>query len=279
MLILREFDPAVVVGSGGYVSAPVIRAAYKLGMPIYFQEQNSLPGLATRTLGKMADTIFTAYESAARYLPAEKCRLVGNPLRPDLLDIRRDCGAKEFSLDSQKKTLLILGGSSGARSINDLVSGIFKAGSLPADWQILWQTGQKDFGEVSAALSGIKFSGRILPFIDNMSAAYACADLVLSRAGAMALAEMAARGLPSILIPYPHATGNHQTLNARAFGDTSAAILLAEPVPQENFESVLKNILADEGRRAQMSSNAKKLARPEAAKIIARTVLDRINEI
>ena len=275
---LREFGPEVVVGTGGYVSAPVVRTAHKMRIPIFMQEQNSLPGLATRTLSQMADSVFIAYEGATKYISKQKCRMVGNPVRPDLLNANRDEGIKEFSLDSSKKTILVLGGSSGARGINNAMLEIVKLAGIPDDWQILWQIGQKDFSEVAFAIPD-KLRGKYLPFIHNMPAAYAIADIIISRAGAMALAEIAVWGLPSILIPYPYATGDHQTKNAREFAENGAAVVIPEKALSVHLSMALSDLLNDVEKRSVMARAAKMLARPNAANDIAKTILEKINEV
>jgi UDP-N-acetylglucosamine--N-acetylmuramyl-(pentapeptide) pyrophosphoryl-undecaprenol N-acetylglucosamine transferase len=277
--IIKDFQPQVVVGTGGYVSAPVVRAARKNDIPIFMQEQNSLPGLATRTLSKNSEKIFIAYQSAANYLPREKCVMVGNPIRPDLLDGNKGAALVEFELASSLKTLLIVGGSSGAHGINSALLRIVNSGLIPAEWQLLWQIGQKEFEQFSKAIDKTKFRGKILPFINNMPGAYATADMILSRAGAMALAEIAAWGLPSILIPYPFATGDHQTLNACEFAETSAAVVIPESEIVEKLKVALVELFSDDSKRLTMAQAAKKLARPEAANIIAETILEKINEV
>ncbi len=277
--IINDFRPQVVMGTGGYVSAPVVRAAHKRDIPIFMQEQNSLPGLATRTLGRMAQNIFTAYESAATYLPREKCLLVGNPVRPDLLDGSRDAAYSEFSFDPTQKTLLIVGGSSGARGINAAVLKMVDSGLISSGWQILWQVGKKEFEEISGAIDKTRFHGKVLPFIDNMPGAYAIADLIISRAGAMALSEIAAWGLPSILIPYPFATGDHQTQNAKEFARSDASIVIPESEMGGKLPPLLDTLFSDQERRSRMAQAAKKLARPDAAFKIAEKILEKINEV
>lgn len=277
--IVRDFGPSLVVGTGGYVSAPVVRAAHKMGKPVYLQEQNSLPGLATRSLGNIAETIFTAYENASRYLPAPKCRLVGNPVRPDLLKATRVASLAEFGLKSDRKTLLVVGGSSGARGINNVMLDLVNSRSIPDDWQLLWQVGQKDFVEIDASIPRDKFRGRYLAFIDNMPGAYSVADLIVSRAGAMALAEIAAWGLPAILIPYPHATGDHQTINARQFEDRGGAVVIPEAETYLRLPIVLQDLLVNENLRTELARSCKSLARPDAANIIAKTIMDRIDAL
>ncbi len=277
--IIDDFAPQVVMGTGGYVSAPLVRAAHKKGIPIFMQEQNSLPGLATRTLSKKAESVFIAYESATRYLPKGNCRLVGNPIRPDLLDGDKGAAFSEFSLESSKNTLLVVGGSSGARGINGAVMDIVNRELIPSDWQLLWQTGQKEYEKISGEIDKNKFCGKILPFIDNMPGAYAISDLIVSRSGAMALAEIAVCGLPSILVPYPYATGDHQTLNAREFAQTGAATVIPESEIGGRLPSALGELIVDIEKRSSMARAAGKLARPEAANIIAETILEKINEV
>lgn len=274
--IMKEFGPAAVVGTGGYVSAPAVRAAHKLNIPIYIQEQNSLPGLTTRMAGRYADIVFTAYESAAKYLDADKCQLVGNPIRPDLIGGNREEAYLQFGLDSQKDTLLVLGGSSGAESINAIVSTLVSERFFPKNWQMLWQTGQRNYPDISRLIPADSLNGAIVPFIDDMPAAYAIADLVLSRAGAMALSEITAVGLPAVLIPYPYATGDHQTLNAKKYEDAGAAIIVPEKEMERRLREILNRLLEDDNLRKKMSAAAGKMGRPDAAEVIARTILDRI---
>lgn len=274
--IMKEFGPAAVVGTGGYVSAPAVRAAHKLSIPIYIQEQNSLPGLTTRIGNRYADIVFTAYESAAKYLDADKCRLVGNPIRQDIIGEKRESAYLQFDLDPQKDTLLILGGSSGAESINAVVAAMVSERFFPENWQILWQTGHRNYSDISRSIPSDSLNGTIVPFIDDMPAAYSIADLVLSRAGAMALSEISAVGLPAILMPYPHATGDHQTLNAKRLEDAGAAIIVPEKEMGKRLRNTLNYLFADDGLREKMSAAARKMGRPDAAKVIARTILDRI---
>ncbi|OGC94882.1 MAG: undecaprenyldiphospho-muramoylpentapeptide beta-N-acetylglucosaminyltransferase [candidate division Zixibacteria bacterium RBG_16_53_22] len=277
--IMAEFKPALVVGTGGYVSAPAVRAARKAGIPVFLQEQNSLPGLATRTLSRYAERVFIAYENATRYIDKGKCQLVGNPVRPDLLDADRDKSYAEFGLDYAKKTLLVVGGSSGARGVNYSMLDIIRSNKITDSWQVLWQTGQKDYIDISQALAELRFSGKHLAFIFNMPAAYAVADLIVCRAGAMTLAEIAVWGLPSILIPYPYATGDHQTRNAMAFAASGAAIVIPESEMVERLPVVLSELMTDDQKRKSMAAAARAQAKPDAAGIIAKSILERINAV
>jgi UDP-N-acetylglucosamine--N-acetylmuramyl-(pentapeptide) pyrophosphoryl-undecaprenol N-acetylglucosamine transferase len=277
--VIDNFNPDIVVGTGGYVSAPAVRAAYKAGKPVFLQEQNSLPGLATRTLSKMAKKVFIAYEGATQYIDKEKCVLVGNPVRPDLLQADRAKSCAEFGLDPTKKTVLVVGGSSGARGVNYPMLDIIRTGGIAEGWQILWQTGQRDFVDISEALENLRLPGKHLAFIYNMPGAYSVADMIICRAGAMTLAEIAVWGLPSILIPYPYATGDHQTLNSKEPSSKGAAIVISESEIVEKLPIALSELMNDEQKRKSMATAAKKLAKPDAADVIAKSILERINAL
>ena len=276
--IMETFGPAAVVGTGGYVSAPAMRMARKKRIPLFIQEQNSLPGLATRFGAKYAEIIFTAYEKASEYLDSQKCRNVGNPIRSDICDGLKETAYEKFGLSPQKNTLLIVGGSSGARSINDAVMKLLRQRFLPEGWQLLWQTGKADYHRIDDSLKSCdSVSVVIRPFIDDMPSAYALADLAVSRAGAMALAEIEAVGLPSILIPYPHAAGDHQMLNARVLQDKGAAIVIPEKEKDTRIGDVLSRLFQDADSRQKVGSAARAVARPDAAGNIAAAILARIN--
>jgi len=277
--VIERFDPVAVVGAGGYVSAPAIRAAHKMGKLIFLQEQNSLPGLAARSVAKFADTIFTAYESAGLYLGKSRCRVMGNPIRGDIAGSDRNESIRKFGLNPGKKTLLVLGGSSGAAGINETIAELILSDFLPGDWQILWQTGERDYDKSRLRIAGDKLKGAMLPFIDDMPAAYASADLVLSRAGAMALSEIEAARLASVLIPYPHATGDHQTLNAKILEKAGAAIVINEGKLSGTLKQILTSLFIDEKARNRMSAAAASLGKPNAAREISQIILDRINEV
>lgn len=277
--IINTVSPLAVVGTGGYISAPIVRAAYKKNIPIFLQEQNSLPGLASRTLSRYALVIFTAYESASKYLKTAKCSLVGNPIRTDLGDGDRNTAHQKFNLDPHKKTILVLGGSSGARGINSAIASLVKESGIPAGWQTIWQTGQENYGNLDSKLLSDRSNIKITPFIDDMPSAYNAADLVISRAGAMAISEITAMGLPSILIPYPYATGDHQTLNAKFVEDAGAGVIIQEKDINEKLNEVLSDLIDNEEKRRSMSDKARHLGKPHAAKIMARTILEMIDEI
>jgi len=277
--LINMVSPLAVVGTGGYISAPVVRAAHKKDIPIFLQEQNSLPGLASRRLSRYARGIFTAYESAAKYLQADKCSLIGNPIRTDLGDADRNSSYVGFNLDPGKNTILILGGSSGARGINSAISKIARENRIPSGWQVIWQTGREDYNNMNSSLPSTASNIKIKPFIDDMPAAYAVADLVISRSGAMAISEITAMGLPSILIPYPHATGDHQTLNARFVEEAGAGVIIQEKEINERLNDVLDDLTGNGEKRKSMSEKARRLGKPRAAEIMARTILEMTDEI
>jgi len=277
--IINNISPVAVIGTGGYISAPVVKAAYRKDVPIFLQEQNSLPGLASRTLSRYALIIFTAYESAAEYLDREKCLLIGNPVRTEITSANRIDSSKQFDIDPQKDTLLVLGGSSGAKAINTTILNLVRENYIPDDWQIIWQTGKSDYEFIKSSISEDERRIKTIAFIEDMPAAYAVSDLVISRAGAMALSEIAAAGLPSILIPYPYATGDHQTLNAKTLEESGAAVVIPERETNHRLEGVLNDLINSTARRRSMSDSARRMGKPQAAKTIARTILEKINEI
>lgn len=275
--IMDSFGPAAVVATGGYVSAPAMRMARKKNIPLFIQEQNSLPGLATRFGARYAKTIFTAYDRASESLGRQKCRNVGNPIRDDISVGGRETAYEMFGLDPRKNTLLILGGSSGARSINDTILKLLRQRFLPEGWQVLWQTGRAGHPHIDDSLRSGNIAGiEVRSFIDDMPSALALADLVVSRAGAMALAEMAAAGMPSILIPYPHAAGDHQMLNARVLESGGAAIVVPEKEMDKRLPDLLIRLFEDTESRKMMGSAARAMARPDAAQTIAAQILEEI---
>ena len=227
MMIISRFKPDVVIGTGGYVMAPVILAAVLLGKNRVIQEQNSYPGLATRKLAGLVDNLFLGFGSAAQYFKSSTNMIeTGNPVKDIIGKVSKQDGIDFFELDSNKKTIFILGGSLGASKINkNIKNGLEK---LPENYQIIWQTGERDYKDV-AAYAGDKVSGRALfPFLNRMEMAYAAADFIIARAGALTLAEIAICNLPALLIPYPFATGNHQMINARNFSENGSAVVIED---------------------------------------------------
>lgn len=227
--LLNTFAPDLVVGTGGYVSLPVLKMAAWKRIPIVLQEQNSFPGITTRHLANHACRIYLGFSIAKEYLHTNAEVLVtGNPVRHTIVDGDHNTACAEYGLDPLKKTILILGGSQGARSINYAVLKSLKNNTIPDGYQLLWQTGRRDYKDVAAEV-GSKVSGCVLfPFVHDMRTVYAAADLAVARAGALTLAELVACELPSIFIPYPHAAGDHQRKNARDIVQRGMADMLDE---------------------------------------------------
>lgn len=232
--LITSFNPQLVVGTGGYVAWPVVRMAAYRNIPIVIQEQNSFPGIVTRRAAAFASRIYLGFAGAKKHLETKAPMIVtGNPVRDSLTHGDRHRAAIEFGLDPNKKTILILGGSQGASAINQAVLRSLANTSLPSNLQLLWQTGKRDYTEV-AAVAGDKVSDRALfPFSEKMPLVYAAADFAVARAGALTLAELSACGLPSLLIPYPIAAGDHQRKNAEECVANGTALMITE----DNLES------------------------------------------
>jgi len=262
------------VGTGGYLSFPAVLAAKITSRPAFIQEQNSHVGIASRKLAPYADLIFIAYEEAARQVRwAEKCILSGNPVNPRIGNVEPAEGIKELGLDPNKRTLLIFGGSQGAASINQKVADSLEQFKQLKDLQIIWQVGEHQ--EMIAAFNASGVDGVALKFIENMPAAYAAATLIICRAGALTLSEVTAAGKPAILIPYPHATDDHQTKNAQTLAEADAAMLVKdEQLPDLNLVSLVKQLLEDDARLMQMGMAASSLGRRGAGEAIVQRIYE-----
>ena len=269
--ILRKFKPDAVIGTGGFASGAVLKVASILGIPTLIQEQNSYPGITNKLLGKKANKICVAYENLERFFPKENMILTGNPVRQDLIAVadKRNDALTHFNLDAEKKTLLILGGSLGARRINQLIA-------KELDWllsqeiQIIWQCGKLYFEEYKQFSE--KGGVQVLAFIDRMDLVYAAADIVISRSGASSVSELAIVGKPVIFIPSPNVAEDHQTKNAQAIVDKHGAILMKENELESEFQTVFKTLLKDKGKQESLSENIKKLALPDATKQIVNEI-------
>lgn len=270
--IIKSFKPDVVVGTGGFASGAVLKVASMLGIPTVIQEQNSYPGITNKLLSKKANKICVAYENLERFFPKENMILTGNPVRQDLLSVndKRQEALGYFKLDASKKTVLILGGSLGARRINQLIA-------KEIDWllsqgvQIIWQCGKLYFEEYKHFND--KAGVQVLAFIDRMDLVYAAADVVISRSGASSVSELCLVGKPVIFIPSPNVAEDHQTKNAQAIVDKHGAILLKEKELDEQFEVVFEALLHDNGKQQSLSENIKTLAMPNATKQIVDEIL------
>ncbi|PAM91807.1 undecaprenyldiphospho-muramoylpentapeptide beta-N-acetylglucosaminyltransferase [Flavobacterium sp. IR1] len=264
--IIKQFKPNVVIGTGGFASGPLLQAAGAAGIPTVIQEQNSFPGITNKLLSKKANAICVAYENLGRFFPKEKIVLTGNPVRQDLIDIdsKREEAIAFYGLDVTKKTLLILGGSLGARRVNQLIEKELK-NILSQDVQVIWQCGKLYFEDYK---KHNQLNVKVVDFIERMDFVYAAADVIISRAGASSVSELCIVGKPVIFIPSPNVAEDHQTKNAQAIVDEKGAILLKESELDSQFAIVFESLLKDQDKQKQLSENIKKLAMPNATKVI-----------
>jgi len=273
--IIKDFQPQVAVGVGGYASGPTLNKAAAMGIPCLIQEQNSYAGVTNKLLAKKAEKICVAYEGMERFFPAEKIILTGNPVRQALLDttISREDAIKSFGLDPTKKTILLVGGSLGARTINESVLQHLDL-VRSSDVQFIWQTGKYYSAAIAEQLKGQDIPNlKVTDFISDMGAAYKAADLVISRAGASSISEFCLIGKPVILVPSPNVAEDHQTKNALALSTRSAAIYVKDAeAPATLLELAIKTV-NDEAKLKSLSENVLKLALPDSADIIAKEVI------
>lgn len=273
---LRDFQPHVAVGVGGYASSATLNAAYELGIPCLIQEQNSYAGLTNKTLAKKASKICVAYEGMERFFPKDRILLTGNPVRQNLLNeslTRQEC-ATAFGLHPTKPTILLLGGSLGARTLNESVMrNLSRIAASPA--QFIWQTGSYYKKEIEQLLDVKGKPGNLVvtDFISRMDQAYCLADLVISRAGAGSISELCLLGKPSILVPSPNVAEDHQTHNAMALVNKDAAILVRDEDAAETIIPLALDTVADTERLQQLGQNAAALALRDSARIIAQEVI------
>jgi UDP-N-acetylglucosamine--N-acetylmuramyl-(pentapeptide) pyrophosphoryl-undecaprenol N-acetylglucosamine transferase len=271
LTLVRGFDPDVVVGTGGYVTGPVGLAAALLGRPLAIQEQNAYAGATNKLLAKRAEHVFVAFEAAMDYFPSENCVLTGNPVRDDLKAVDAAAARAHFDLDDGQRVLLAMGGSLGAGPINDALRANLDALLADESLVVVWQTGRRYFDALRQQVADHPRL-RLLQYLDRMDYAYAAADLAVCRAGAITCSELAVTGTPSVLVPSPNVTADHQTKNANALAQAGAAVLLPEPRLGE-FLSTVQGLLGDADRLAAMTEAARAIARPDAAAEIAAAVL------
>jgi len=270
--IIKKFKPQVAVGVGGYASGPVLRIASQSGIPCLLQEQNSYPGVTNRLLAQKAAKICVAYEKMEHFFPAEKILVTGNPVRNDLLsDINKADAAQFWGLDVQKKTILVIGGSLGARSVNNGILAGLK--DLAEDVQIIWQTGRFYIEEMKSKLPAA-LANRVIvtDFISRMDMAFSMADLVVSRAGASSISELAILGKATLFVPSPNVSEDHQTKNAMALVEKQAAQLLKD-AEVNTIIATATELLRDDKQLAGLSENIRQFARPDAARDIANEVI------
>ena len=271
--IIESFNPDVVIGVGGYASGPTLRMANKLGVPTLIQEQNSYAGLTNKWLSKKAHKICVAYENMSQFFPEPKLVLTGNPVRKDLMDMdqKSDLALKHFNIDKGDKVILVIGGSLGAKSINEgLLASLDILKNQPI--QLIWQVGKRYFDQISNHKKLQEFKNvHAMPFIKKMDLAYEVADLVISRAGALSISEITLTGKASLLIPSPNVAEDHQRKNAMALVKRNAAVLVNDNDTRSALGKAL-NLLKDELQISEIAKNAKKMGKPNAAR-------DIVNEI
>ncbi|WP_026038635.1 undecaprenyldiphospho-muramoylpentapeptide beta-N-acetylglucosaminyltransferase [Myroides injenensis] len=268
--IIKRFKPDVVIGTGGYASGAVVKVASDMGLPTVVQEQNSYPGITNRFLGKKAKCICVAYDEVASFFPGKNVLKTGNPVRKDLLTVedKKEEAFQYFGLDRTKKVLLVLGGSLGARRINQLIEKeipFFNRMGI----QILWQCGKLYYDEYKKSEST---DIKVAPFIDRMDLAYACADIIISRSGASSVSELAIIGKPVIFIPSPNVAEDHQTKNANSIVKHGGAVMIKEN-ELDQFERIFSDLVLDNNKMIELGKQFKKLALPNATKDIVDQII------
>ena len=275
--IIKKFAPHAVVGVGGYASGPTLKMAASMNIPTLIQEQNSYAGVTNKILAKSAEKICVAYDGMERFFPKEKIELTGNPVRKSLIEMRtnRNEAVKALGLDEKKKCVLIVGGSLGARSINEAVIANIETIRDNKDIQFIWQTGKLYFEEMKERCANIGKPENltITDFVSNMAAALGAADLVISRAGAGSISEFALLGKAVILVPSPNVSEDHQTKNAMALVEKDAAIHIPDAKAKEEMIRTAVETVLDAQRIATLEKNVEKLGKPNAAEVIADEVI------
>lgn len=270
--VIKKVKPDVVVATGGYVSLPIVLAAGNMGIPVYLQEQNAVAGIANKVGSRKAKTVFVTSEDAAKFFPAEKVQIFGNPVRELPTE---DSLARPAEFAPGKKAVFIVGGSQGAVGINNKIEESIKAITARDDVSVVWQVGVKNVDAIKSRLGDMP-NVTVCGFLDGIYAYMKYADVIISRAGASALAEVLAFGKPSILLPFPHATANHQEHNARVVEKAGAALVELDSEENHLWEKV-EQLLVDSERLAKMAEAAKKLGMPDAADQIAKVILEQEN--
>jgi UDP-N-acetylglucosamine--N-acetylmuramyl-(pentapeptide) pyrophosphoryl-undecaprenol N-acetylglucosamine transferase len=277
--IIRRFKPDVVVGVGGYASGPTLKMAARRNIPVVLQEQNSFPGITNKWLARDANRICVAYDGLERWFPAEKIIKTGNPVRSEVVNIegKKTEAYGYFELEKDRPVVLVVGGSQGARSINESISANL-AGLATAGLQLIWQTGKLYTGQAQQDIAqqtptDIRKRFKVHEFITRMDLAYAAADLVVSRAGAIAISELSAVAKPCLLIPLPTAAEDHQTKNARALADNDAAVFLADKDARERLGEAISGLITNEEKRNSLAKNITTFAVLDSADHIAEEIL------
>jgi UDP-N-acetylglucosamine--N-acetylmuramyl-(pentapeptide) pyrophosphoryl-undecaprenol N-acetylglucosamine transferase len=273
--LVGAFDPDVVVGTGGFVAGPVLYAAHRRNRPVVIQEQNAFPGITNKLLGRYARRIHLAFSAAERYFDASRCRLSGNPTRASLRQIDRQAARRAFEIPEGSRVLLVFGGSLGSAAINAAMEKHLAELLEDPTGLVIWQTGSGYFDDVRSRVADHP-QLRLLKYIENMDQAYGAADLALVRAGALTCSELMVTGTPAILAPSPNVAEDHQTQNARSMEAAGAARMVPDEALLERLPGEVRRLLNDEPGRREMAKAALALARPHAARDIARDILEMI---
>ncbi|KPE50461.1 undecaprenyldiphospho-muramoylpentapeptide beta-N-acetylglucosaminyltransferase [Chryseobacterium indologenes] len=275
--IIKNFAPDFAVGTGGFASGPALYEASKMGIPIFIQEQNAHAGVTNKILSKKARAVFTAYPKVEGF-PAEKIKFLGNPIRENIVTGMTETAlAKEkMGLNKDKLTILSVGGSLGSRTLNNAWKSHLND-IITKDYQLIWQTGKLDYKDISEETKNIDTGNiQIREFIKDMELAYSAADIIVSRAGAIAISELAVAQKPVLLVPFPFAAEDHQTKNAMNLVERNAARMVKDSEMQEKFWSTLSEICESENIRKEMSQNLEYFARPDAAKQIVDEIMEKL---
>ena len=273
--ILKRFQPDVVIGVGGFASGPTLKAANWLGIPTVIQEQNSYPGKTNRNVGKKAKAICVAYDHMEQWFPTERIHLTGNPLRANIAAKgTREEAAEYFHVDATKPTVLLVGGSQGALGINKGISAQLNA-FKDSNMQLIWQTGKTYIQQAQEEVKALGLENKVKPtvFIDRMDLAYTIADVVISRAGAMSISELALVQKPVIFVPLPTAAEDHQTKNAQRLVDAEAALMVKNAETETQLVPALLKLIDDKEMQEKMKTNIGKFARPNAADDIVEQII------
>ena len=272
--IIKDYKPDVAVGVGGYASGPILQVASMMKIPTLIQEQNSYPGITNKILAKRVNRICVAYDGMERFFPSNKIIFTGNPVRRDLYDIQinREEAKASFGIDNDHKTVLIFGGSLGARRINESVEGAFDMIKRHSEINYIWQVGKMYFDEYSCGVVAALPNITVLPFIERMDYAYAAADAVVCRAGALTISEIALINKPAVLIPSPHVAEDHQTKNAMALVNNDAALMVRNAEAKVKMIPTILELLSDEKLQQDLVGNLKKMGRPNATSEIAEEI-------
>ncbi len=270
--ILKNYKPDVVIGTGGYVCGPVLFSANILGIKTVIHESNSYPGLVTRLMANKVTKVLLTFEETKKWLKSDNiAEITGNPTRKSLLNISKKEGLNHFNFSDTNKTILVFGGSLGASSINNAILSCIEF-LIEKNIQIIWQTGNSDYEKIKNNLDSKesinKQNLKLLPFIDKMEYAYAAADLVLSRSGATTISELTLLGKPAILVPYPFAAADHQTINARTLETSGAVVLISDNDIQHSAHKTIVELIVNNDKLSEMSKRSLTYGKPQAAKNI-----------